>query len=743
MRKVPVIFALIVCVAGFIAPAWADEPEQIEEGSLDQLIPGLPAGMWVHNFFSGLSVGTNGVYIKYKGTLLMADRIVSNGTNDTAEADGHVRIEANGTLWVGEHITYNFRTQQMTSEQFRMGHLPVFAEGKGLSGHLAKTNGLFTASEISVTTDDFSDPDMWVSASRLEIVPGRYVKMWNAVVYVRGVPVFYFPYYKRNLGVRANNIDLLPGFRSVYGPYLLTAYRWYLGDYADGKIHLDYRERRGPGVGPDVNLQMGRWGNLGLKYYYTHDDNSNLGTNGLPNFGSMPQNRQRFNLSYQATPTTNLNVKALVNYQSDPLVLHDFFEDDYQDNPQPDTFFEANRYWDNWSLDALATPRVNNFFDQVERLPDVKLTGFRQQIFNTPIYYDSESSLGYYRQYMVNTNGTYPNPDGTYANAGTRADTFHELVLPWTFFNWLNVTPHVGGRATYYSEESVAAGTNDETFREVFNTGVGASFKVSRLWAGATNSLLEIDGLRHVMEPSVNYVYVPRPSTPPNQLPQYDSELPSLLLLPIQFPDYNDIDSIDSENVIRFGVRNTLQTKRDGVIDNLVDWNMLLDWRLRPDAGQNTFNDLYSKFDFKPRRWLTMESQLRYDINDGHLNLAFHQLTFAPGERWSWGLGHWYLRDNFVGGGANYLTSTFFYRLDDNWGARVTHNFDASSGRLQQQYYTLYRDLRSWTAAFTFRVIDNGFGSTDYTVAFALSLKATPQMHVGDDTVNPYQILGE
>jgi len=85
----------------------------------------------------------------------------------------------------------------------------------------------------------------------------------------------------------------------------------------------------------------------------------------------------------------------MVNYQGDPLLLHDFFEGDYAaNNPQSNTFVEANKYWDNWSLDALATPRVNDFFDQVERLPDVKLTGWRQQVFDTPVYYESESSAG-------------------------------------------------------------------------------------------------------------------------------------------------------------------------------------------------------------------------------------------------------------------------------------------------------------------------------------------------------------
>ncbi len=177
----------------------------------------------------------------------------------------------------------------------------------------------------------------------------------------------------------------------------------------------------------------------------------------------------------------------------------------------------------------------------------------------------------------------------------------------------------------------------------------------------------------------------------------------------------------------------------------------MLDWNLRPNSQTNsiflqpqkTFNDLYSDLSFKPRSWITLESRLRYDINDGKLNLTFHQLTFTPNERWSWGIGHWYLRSAFLGTGENFITSTIFYRLNDNWGLRTTHDFDAQSGRLQEQYYTVYRDLRSWTGALTFRVQDNGLGPKDYTIAFTFSLKATPRYHLGDDTVEPDHLVGE
>jgi LPS-assembly protein len=744
-RRRPAIAALIFFAVVFPLAVSAQKQPVVEEfGALNEIEPGAPAASV--EMKDNVLAATNGFYVRYGDTLLMADSGTYNRATGETLADGQVRIERGGQIWLGEHINYNFKTRQMRSEQFRTGKPPVFAAGENLQGDIS--NQVYTAQHAFVTTDDVSDPAVRIRASRIRMVPGQYLEAWNAVVFADGVPAFYYPYYKRSLGGHENELTFTPGFRSAYGPFLLSTYTWWLNDAVDGALHMDYREQRGFGVGPDLNLHLGRWGDGEIKYYYLHDldSNASLVTNTFQNLsGPIPKNRQRFYFGWQATPATNLNVKALVNYQSDPLVLHDFFEGSYVQNPQPNTFVEANKYWRNWSLDALTTPRVNNFFDQVERLPDVKLTGWRQQVFDTPVYYESESSAGYYRRMLAATNSLFAGTNGPgFDYSAARADTFQQLLLPLTFFGWLNVTPRAGGRLTYYGDGTGPFGTNySETYRKVFNTGVDASFKSSRLWTGATNSLLDLDGLRHIVEPSASYAFVPRPSTLPAQLPQFDSMLPSPLLLPIQLPDYNNIDSIDSENVIRFGLRNTLQTKRAGELENLLDWNVILDWRLHPKAGQGTFNDLYSDLAFRPRSWLTLESQTRYDINSSLLNFAYHQITFTPNERWSWSLGHVYSRAGFLDSGDNLISSTMFLRVNDNWGFRTTHDFNAVDGRLQDQFYTVYRDLRSWTGALTFRVTDNGTGREDYTVGFSFSIKAHPRHRVGGDTVEPYHLIGE
>jgi len=315
--------------------------------------------------------------------------------------------------------------------------------------------------------------------------------------------------------------------------------------------------------------------------------------------------------------------------------------------------------------------------------------------------------------------------------------------LPWTFFGWLNVIPRVGDRVTYYSEANERGGVTGEETRNVFNTGAEVTWKASRVYRDAESDLLDVHGLRHIIEPSFNYVYVPEPNVRPNQLPQFDTQLPSSRLLPIEFPDYNSIDSIDASQVVRLGLRNRFQTKREEGIDNLLNWSVYTDLRLQLHHEQSRFSDLYSDLEFWPRHWLAIESELRYSVDEGKLHEANHYLTIRPGDTWSLSLGHRYREDSLdLGEGNNTILATFYYRLNENWGFRTQYIYEARHGLLEYQYYTVYRDFRSWTGAITFRERQSRFGSDDFTVAFTLSFKAFPKYNIGADAVKHEKLIG-
>ena len=681
---------------------------------------------------TGEMVTTNGFMLIHRGATLTADRARYNQNTGHVEAEGNVLIEREGHIWTGDKVTYNFLTGKMTGEGFKTGHPPFFAEGEVLAAD--EQANVYVLVDGALTTDDHAPPGYRVQTKSLVVVPGEYVEARHATLRLGNVPVFYWPYYRRSLKTAGNRLSVKPGYRSDDGAFLLTSYYWYWNEHLDGVVHLDGRMKRGVGAGPDFNWDLGTWGRGSLKSYYLNDQDP-----GRDQFGDeINHDRYRLNFSHLANPRTNLTLRGVYRYQSDEDVIREFFESEYRDNVQPNSFFEARQAWRNFSLDVYAQPRVNDFYETVERLPDVRFTGFRQQLGPTPLYYESESSAGWYQRKFINdTNSSF--------SAG-RADTYHQVVLPKTFFNWLNIAPRVGGRYTHYTETHGEDAVAEETDRWVFNTGAEMTFKASRVWPGLRNDLLDMDGLRHIIEPSANYVFVPNPHPMPPRLPQFDYLVPTTRLLPIDFPDFNAIDAVDSQNTVRFGLRNRLQTKRRDTIDNLLHWALFMDWRLDPRSDQRTFSHGYSDLDFKPASWIVATSQLRYDVPEDTLREANHFLTLLPNDRWSWSFGHRYLRENdpLLGPdpGNNLFFSNIYYRMNENWGFRVNHRFEAEDGTLEQQQYTIYRDLRAWTVALSLRVRDDRVGPTELTAALTFSLKAFPQLGLGDDVNRPSLLLG-
>ncbi len=681
---------------------------------------------------TGVITAPSGVSITYSNTVLTAHKITAHQDSGDVLAEGDVLIKGANHIWRGERIQFNFKTMKMESADFKTGRDPLYITGEGLAGE--KTNKTYYATNAFFTTDNVPKPAHRIRARRIKIVPGDYVEARNATLFLGKVPVFYWPRYKRSFGRHPNNFVFTPGYRSLQGPFLLSTFNWYWSEKLDGALHLDLRQRRGLAGGPDFNYNLGRFGKGSLQYYFARDLAPEVEGNPLP----VDENRQRLKFSHQATLRTNLTAKVVVAYQSDPYIVRDFFEGEYRQNVQPNTFAEVNQLWPNFALDFLAQPRINDFFETVERLPDVKLTAFPQQLGVSPIYYESESSVGYFRRKFSNTN------NAQFDFEALRGDSYHQLTLPQTFFGWLNFTPRVGGRFTYYTEANGPGATTSEQTRGVFNTGAEISFKSSRVWRGVESRFWDVNGLRHIIEPSLNYVFVPSPNVLPPQLPQFDYEVPSLRLLPIEYPEYNAIDSIDSQNVIRFTLRNKLQTKRVGGVQNLVNWSLYTDWRLKPRSNQTTFADVFSDLDLRPRSWMAFNSETRFSIADERFRESNHRVTILPNSVYSVTLGHRYLADQFgPDSGHNLIYDSIYYRFNENWAARMSHYFEARDGVMEDQFYTLYRDFRSWTSALTFRYRESrGNRPDDFTFAVSFSLKAFPRFKMGSDSDRPWMLLG-
>jgi len=736
----PALLLLLVC-GGCLSAAEAEEPSDIVIESLETSHDtNRPSEVVWHFGGPGLVSTTNDFAIRFQDGVLTAQRGQINTVTGEVIAEGRVVLERGNQSWRGDQLEYNFITREARGGRFRMGRSPFFAAGEGLAASL--TNNTFTSTNSFLTTDDVENPGYRVKARSLKLVAGKYFEARDAVAYLGKFPVFYWPYYRQAVDTRGGHFVFTPGYRNAFGPFLLSTYNWQWDDRLNGAIHVDYRQKIGVGFGPEINFKTGAEGVGYFTSYYIRDrDPGAVGsTFGYP----VPEDRERVTFSYLINPLTNLQAKVYLRQQSDPFITRDFFEAEYRRDTQPSSFAEVTYTTRNFSLDALSVIQVNNFQETIERLPDVQLTGLRQQLGVSPFFYESSSSAGYYERAFDNQFTA-----GSNNYSAFRADTFHQLLLPQTFFNWLNVTPFAGGRFTYYGSSSGPGAYTDEESRWVFNTGAELTFKASRLYPGAKSSLFDVSGIRHIIQPAFQYVYVPEPNVLPPQLPQFDSQLPSLELLPITFPDYNSIDSIDSRNTVRLAIRNKLQTKRENEVRNLLNWSVYTDYRITQLPGQPQFSDVYSKMDLSPRKWITLSSALRMEVGGPFFRGISTMVTLTPNNVWSLSAGQFYLRNDpdyetYINGPYrnNLYFGTVFYRLNENYSFRAYSRFNALDQLWEENSFTLYRDLRAVTAALTFRVRKSEGQSTDFGAAVTFSLKAFPRFRQSDDVKKPELLLG-
>jgi hypothetical protein len=139
----------------------------------------------------------------------------------------------------------------------------------------------------------------------------------------------------------------------------------------------------------------------------------------------------------------------------------------------------------------------------------------------------------------------------------------------------------------------------------------------------------------------------------------------------------------------------------------------------------------------------------RYNFEDGQFRLTYNSFTIQPNDIWSWTFGYFFMQDDFRpapygwGEGNNLFRNSLTFRVNQNWALRATQHYNADDGRMEEQAYSIYRDLKSWTAALSFRVRDNVDREDDFTIAFTVSLKAYPSYDVGEDSLRSYSLLGD
>lgn len=692
----------------------------------------------------GIARARDNVRITIGDTDIYADAAEYNAETKVVRMQGNVRIYRGAELYVGESGSYNTETKAIEANQLRTLDFPFYLGGERIT---SISEDATLVQKGSFTTHDAYNPDFQVRATTVRVYENDRIILKNATLYIGRVPVFYFPYLYQSLD-DAFSFVISPAYMSSWGPSILSRVSFPITKNIKGTVRLDYRTRRGVAAGFQADMKYGpkNTSYAKLRTYFLKDENPTLNRTSLPR-GAIPEERYRVGLENRTNFGYDIHGIVNVTKLSDPFVLQDFFQPDFRVNPEPENLVSLTKYNPLYALTAYTRFQLNDFFETTERLPEIALDIKRQPIFGSGIFYEGEASVSNLRRnFRV---GAFEQDFDT-----VRVDTFHQFLYPNTYFGWLSVVPRIGVRGTYYTESrdmdrtffrpdpnplipdfippppTLANPLQDggELFRGLLNAGVEASFKVSRTWEEVQSRSVGLDGLRHIVQPFMNFSYVTSTLDDPSEVLQFDRYQPSTRLRPIDFPQFTSIDSIDEWTIGRVGVRNRLQTRRDDTTINWAEMETYFDINFDNPYDRTNFSNIYNNFFFNPVPWISFGVTSQLPILEEGFTEVNTGIRLQPIPSLALNFEHRFLNENPFFTNSSLYTAGLYYRINDHWAAGAYARYEASTGFLEEQRYTIYRDLTSWVASLG-GVIRNNGGVKEYGVLLTFTIKALPKFN--------------
>src|SRR5256714_1928832 len=727
-------------VWGFFLIVWGGSMAIAANNSTSQHEPVEITSTGETTYENGVATARDNVAIHIGDTDIYGDFAQYNSRTHEVSVEGHVRIYRDVNIYVAERGVYNIETKQIRTTNVRTAYHPYFLSGQNVNQTSAN---VYHVEDATFTTDDSPHPDFHLRARTVRVYENDHVVFQNVTFYVGKVPIFWWPYMYQSL-TDAFSFSIAPADLSSWGPSLLTQVAFPIGENIKGRVRLDYRGRRGPAIGFEADSDYGKdkSGNIKLKTYYADDQNPDINPTALPRH-DVPTDRYRLSLEDRTVFTNDIYGIVDVTKLSDAFVMQDFYQSEFRIDPVPDNVVSVAKTDPFYTLTAIAGFQATEFFEQTERLPEVVLDIKRHAIFGSPIFYQGETGI-------ADLHRNFAEGSGFEDYGTTRLDTFHELLYPNTYFGWLSIVPRAGFRATYYDETRdlgmtlfpsnqdplvpnfilpdptptnpiVDAGSG---MRTVFDSGVEASFKVSRTWDDVQSRTFGFDGMLHVIQPYPDFSYVRENGINPAAVLEFDRFEPSTQLRPIDFPNFTSIDSIASWTVWRVGVRNRLETRRDDLTVTWLELDTFADVNFDNPYDRRSFSNLFNRLRFIPLPWasLSIDSQIPALTNEGFTEVNT-TLAVQPLANFQLNFAHRYLNDNPFFEHSSLFVVGGYYRLNDNWGFGFQEQYEGTIGLFQEQRYAIYRDLTNWVASFGAVVRDNTGNKKEYGILLTFTLK--------------------
>jgi len=472
-------------------------------------------------------------------TKIYADDVWAYTGEDRAIATGNVVFAQGSNRISAEHAEFNTETRLGTfynawgmttvkpsAQAPRPGQIsaPTMTGQENVVYFFGETVEKIGPKKYKITNGGFSTcvqptPRWDLHAGTVILNVDHYTWMTNAVLNVKGVPMFYLPvlYYPTKREDRATGF-LIPtyGTSSLRGQSIHNAFFWAIDRSEDLTVMHDWFSKTGQGVGSEYRYNMGG-GNDGTFRAYMLDEHAT--TYVIDGVEQPPTQAQRsYDIRANANQLLpgNLRARANVNYFSS-IVSSQTFNTNIYDASRNQRSFGGNVVgaWRSYTLNATLD-HSEYFYSQTDSSisgswPRIQLMRNERPIADSPAYF---SMTGEFARLLRDTKSTSASSTGvaiaTENDQGlNRFDVSPQIRYPFKKWQWFTVNSTLSARETYYTRSYAPSADPLQSSTTVIDEGINRpvfTFQAqitgpvfNRIWDTPENGYAE--KFKHTIEP--------------------------------------------------------------------------------------------------------------------------------------------------------------------------------------------------------------------------------------------------
>ena len=566
---------------------------------------------------SGVTNFKGNVNIEYEGSVLTSETAAVDTAQKKGRADGNVVILSKGRVFLSDSVDYDFENNKGEMLEAMTPGPSWIIRGDRVE-QLSKDE--IIVSRAKVFTSSHSNPVFHLSAHTVNIRPDKKLVAKNVVFWMGSVPVFYWPHYVRRLDGQENFLKVGLGHNQEFGNQFFSRFNFPVGENVETHVDLDWYEKRGLGIGADAKWTYSQ-GWMRTTNYYISDDEFNPNRSdekagSLDRYGFSLEHYHRFS-GFDNRLFSNLEL----NIQSDLDFHDDFFSSAFDEDIQTDNRYRLSYSDERFSTGLSFRAKLNDFYDVLERLPQVHFDLHTFELVEqSGIYFSSTNQAVYLQQDFT---------EGLEENEAFRFHTSNEINYSRKLWGWLSFNPGIRLDTTYYSETP-----ERETVTTIVD-GLPVSTVVTRegdsevRWSSffsvnfTTNmykvfeprgELFGFNSFRHILTPTLSFNYIPESSEKNADVYQFD-----------------EVDRRFDEDIteVAISVISRWQGKTRGGVtapETLVNTRYSLGLDL--EADDNPWTNFVVDSQIRLSETLRMDYQVILDANDGEFELFRSDLAW-------------------------------------------------------------------------------------------------------------------